>query len=357
MAGCALAGLFGAVPQQLSARNYPGSGAVGPSLTSLQQQQQQKQQQEQQQQAALQASWLNSGGFYMGGDRTPQPPPQTTGLGFYTRDSQSLEAELLAQAYQKNTPGSGAAAGSGAPNGMHALLSGNRLGFGQLSEPALPSPGGASWASGGLFGGQQLGAGLPGLQGLGVGLQPSSSHLPPSLTHGALFGNLPGSFPQQPAADQTAEGLGLLRSASGYAATPVGQQSLMSGTFQGTPILGNQQLQQQLQLHQQQVQQQQQQQNLGSLTNQELQQQLAILNAGGGGLGSGWATPAGGLGVGVTTSAGTDPASSLSVLKQVSQWFRPFLCVHVLRAMQHITGEYWCICTVQGTSHTVYHRV
>lgn len=296
---CATGQLFGAAQQQGfgAAPQFAGAGAAGLSsvLAGSAYDAQQQQQQQHQQQLQQQSSWLNSSGFYMGGDRQPQAPPQPSGLGFYTRDSQSLEAQLLAQAYQSHlgAANNSSYGGLGAPGNMPGYLNHPGSVLGRLSEPALPAPGGGSWMAAGLGLGQQTAGGYgslaqPSLQSLGYSAQPQSPWALPGAASTASFGaaglghaTAP-SFPQQRAADQTAGGL----------------------------VLNGQHLEQQ-QPHFQQFQPEQ---SLASLSNAELQQRLALMSAGGG-LGQGWASavpsPAGMLGVGVTTSSGVEAAASL----------------------------------------------
>ncbi|KAK9905112.1 hypothetical protein WJX75_009845 [Coccomyxa subellipsoidea] len=290
--------LFGAAQQQGfgAAPQFAGAGAAGLSsvLAGSAYDAQQQQQQQHQQQLQQQPSWLNSSGFYMGGDRQPQAPPQPSGLGFYTRDSQSLEAQLLAQAYQSHlgAANNSSYGGLGAPGNMPGYLNHPGSVLGRLSEPALPAPGGGGWMAAGLGLGQQTAGGYgslaqPSLQSLGYSAQPQSPWALPGAASTASYGaaglghaTAP-SFPQQRAADQTAGGL----------------------------VLNGQHLEQQ-----QQFQQFQPEQSLASLSNAELQQRLALMSADGG-LGQGWASavpsPAGILGVGVTTSSGVEAAASL----------------------------------------------
>ena len=297
--------LLAAVQQQQ--QPFPTGGTAGLSSLlggSAYDQQLQQQQQQAQAQAAMQQSWANSGGFYMGGDRQPQPPPQPSGLGFYTRDNQSIEAHLLAQAYQGQL-GRPADDGLAASGGLQTYLSG------RLSEPALPAPGGGGWLAAGL-GLRQQAAGnygaptQPGLHSLGYNAQmhsqpPWAPPGPASTAFGAAaLGSMPGHcFPQQRAADQTAGGLVFS-----------GQQSHLSGPLHST-LPGQQQTQQQPQ----QQQQYQPEQSLASLSNAELQQRLALMSSGNG-LGQGWASavpsPAGMLGVGVMSSTGLETATSLN---------------------------------------------
>ena len=361
-------GMFGAaqhghgVPQQGLAMAGPAglSALIAASPYATPQQQQQQQQ-------ALQSNWLASSGFYMGGDRRPQPPAQPSGLGFYTRDSQTLEAQLVAQAYQNHQGGAASAAmitpgfdtmtntntgGIVAPNSLQSYLDARPAPAAeQPLEPAQPLPGGAGWLAAGLGAGLAGAGGYghqPGLQSFGYSAQPQSQWNPQAPT-GGLFGHPNGalagasafglgqgaasvqSFPQQRAADQTAGGL-MLRSTSP-------QQSCLPGIVPGLDQqqqfsnhqdhLQQQQVQQglpslQQQFHinpdqQQQPQQQQlrQSHSLASLTNAELQQRLAMMS-GGGSLGQGWASggpsvSAGMFGVGVTSSIGPQAGPSLDL--------------------------------------------
>ncbi|BDA49482.1 probable telomerase-binding protein EST1A at N-terminal half [Coccomyxa sp. Obi] len=361
-------GMFGAaqqhghIPQQDLAMAGPATFSAHMAGSTYGTAEQQHQQQQQQQQA-VQSSWLKSSGFYMGGDRRPQPPPQPSGLGFYTRDSQTLEAQLVAQAYQNQQGGTPTAAMNTAGFNTNMMNTNNAGGLNardsvqayldarpvtaaeQLSEPAAHLPGGAGWLAAGLGAGGTGAGGYgyqPGMQHFGYGAQPQSPWSPPAPT-GGLFGTPNGavagasafglgqgagsvqSFPQQRAADQTGGGL-MLRSTSAQPSCLSGMlpgldqqqqfnnhQDHQQQVQQGLPLM-----QQQFQINQDPQQQQpQQQQSLASMTNAELQQRLAMMS-GGGGLGQGWASggpsvSAGMFGVGVTASIGPQVGSSLDL--------------------------------------------
>lgn len=348
-----------------------------------------EQQQQQQQQQAVQSNWLESSGFYVGGDRRPQQPPQPSGLGFYTRDSQTLEAQLVAQAYQNHQGGAASAAmntaglntammdtntgGMSARDSLQAYL--NARAAEQPSEPAQPPPGGAGWLAAGLGAGLTGAGGYghqPGLQmqNYGFGAQPQAPWNAPAPT-GGLFGTPNGAlglgqgagsiqnFPQQRAADQTGGGL-MLRSTSAQHLCLSGnlpgidqqqqfnnhqdQQQQQQQIQQGLPLMQQpfQMNQDQYQPPQQQQQQLRQSQSLASLTNAELQQRLAMMS-GGGNLGQEWATggpsvTAGMFGVGVTASIGPQIGPSLdlqalpgSTLKQARSPDAVTSCVYPLR--------------------------